>query len=481
MSEYVILDIDQLNPEPVVQKQCQQLLASTVSRRLLLISYPFEEYWLDVEPCKRKSRIQLTGLYALEKRDGQISIRFTVTEKGAELCAVVRQATGEHPPSFSSLCDHFSLPDFHSKDILPLSPINIAKPWGQEIWYTAIEERGVAGVSNGRFKLPLPWVLSALPSSLCADQQRLLILLKILDPLPQEVFGDLYFELHQEKREVYVVTSINKEAWPKGEGCIRFGFDQYKRKQYSSDRAFRADFVLAVKDYEKVRREIDGMIDAFRVRDEFGVNEPVSVDVLRDWLNELPAGLQEDERRLRGQMDSFTNKLPLALGDVVKVPCLTPHSLQHGVRTIEFQTPVYERLILSFAQKVLTQPHWDIDAAAGIMTLGTPEQPLHNRIMDCGGVVVERIVDFKDFEVQRILLASGAHFMIPSPDAYGVLIAVKGSLVIGDMELKPEDAAIIPGECDELPINNHCSAPISFLLAFPLGSAESAISPKMGC
>src|SRR5690625_7657891 len=42
-------------------------------------------------------------------------------------------------------------------------------------------------------------------------------------PLPVEVVGDLYFELHEEKREVYVVTSIDPQAWPEGIGAIRYG------------------------------------------------------------------------------------------------------------------------------------------------------------------------------------------------------------------------------------------------------------------
>ena len=468
MLEPVIIEIEQLNPEPSVQEQCRKLLLSTHTSQLLLISYPFEEYWVKVDAGNPRPVRRLTALYSLEKSDGNIVVRFTVTAEGAALCAALRESSVDRPVSFDSLCDHFSLADFCSKEILPLSPIAIAKPWGQEIWYTGIEERGVAEVSNGRFTLPLPWILSALPSSLCADQQRALILLKILDPLPQEVFGDLYFELHEEKREVYVVTAIDKDVWPEGQGSIRFGFDQNKRKQYASDSEFRSAFVSAVKNYEQVRRQIDTMIDGFRLRDAFAINEPVSADVLARWLTELPSELQSEELKLRQQMDAFSHQLPLSLGDVVKVPCLTPHSLQHGVRTVEFQTPVYERLILSFAQKVLTQSHWDIDTAASIMTLDTPEAALHTRIVNDKGVLVERIVDFKDFEVLRVVLEAGAHYSIPGPAAYGIIMAVKGSLLMAGVELLPEAAAMIPATCESLEIVNSHEEEVSFLVAFPL-------------
>ena len=33
---------------------------------------------------------------------------------------------------------------------IPLQPIAIPKPWGQEIWYTGIEQRGVAEVGVAR-------------------------------------------------------------------------------------------------------------------------------------------------------------------------------------------------------------------------------------------------------------------------------------------------------------------------------------------
>src|SRR5690606_10110912 len=105
-------------------------------------------------------------------------------------------------------------------------------------------------------------------------------LLKILDPLPEEVFGDLYFELHQEKREVYVVTHVDAGAWPDGCGAIRFGFNQAERQKAPSDEDFRQQFLRAVADYEQVRRIIDRYCDSIRAQKGISLNEAVDAAVL---------------------------------------------------------------------------------------------------------------------------------------------------------------------------------------------------------
>ena len=467
MLECTTFTIEQLNPEPIVQQECEKLLVSGAESRLCVITYPFEQYWLPGMP-----KLQLTALYILQRTDAGVAIRFTVAGQDKNLPAAVSRlvATGvDGVAGLDQLCAELSLALLSASGVVPLATTCIAKPWGQEIWYTGIEERGVAAATDGQFSMPLPWALSALPLSLCADQQRALILLKILDPLPQPVFGDLYFELHEEKREVYVVTAIDESAWPDGKGGIRFGFDQSRRKQYPSDRAFRDAFVVSVKAYECIRREIDAVVDGFRARDAVAVNAPVAARQLERWLQEVPQALQERELDLRQQMDAYTSQLPLSLGDVVKVPCLTPHSLQHGVRTIEFQTPVYERMILSFAQKVLTQQHWDIDAAAEIMTLDAADQPPHELIINAGGVTVERIVNFHDFEVLRVRLAQNSRYQLLAPAQYGLLIAVEGQLSVAGVVLEPEQAVLLPSVMESQQIHCRTAAGINFLLAYPKG------------
>ena len=484
MAKCFFADTTEFNPEPIVRQYCDALRASDAEDMLLLVSYSFSAFWLDGKP-----RSILAGLYCLEKNktakesieqqtsenhhqqnnhQQNIEISFTVTDAVES----VKNFLENHHESnvstlFCAIKEQFSLPVFSSSSLLFLSSVSIAKPWGKEIWYTGIEARGVAKVSDQHFQLPLPWVLSALPTSLCANHQQSLILLKILDPLPEPVFGDLYFELHQQKREVYVVTGIDRHAWPTGQGEIRFGFDQEKRRQYASDNDFRVDFVRVVKKYQRIRETIDKIIDECRRKDNIQLTAPVPAKTLVTWLTKIPEKLREDERKLRSEMDLFSYLLPLQVGDVVKVPCLTPHSLQHGVRTVEFQTPVYERLIVSFAQKVLTQANWDTDAAAAIMNLDAPAQPDHQCLIDAEGVLVERIVDFEDFEVLRIVLQVGTSYFISSPIDYGLMMAVKGEIVLRDNLISPEQAVLIPTCWPGGHIENSTDEVVSLLLAYP--------------
>ena len=134
---------------------------------------------------------------------------------------------------------------------LALNPVYIPKPWGQEIWFSGIEERGVSSCQG----VPIAWLLDLFGRHLGCNSAPLL--LKILDPLPEENVGDLYFELHKKKVEVYVVTHVDNDAWPNGVGRIRYGFDQSMLAQYESQSDFLADYRQAVSDYEEIRRAID--------------------------------------------------------------------------------------------------------------------------------------------------------------------------------------------------------------------------------
>ncbi len=325
----------------------------------------------------------------------------------------------------------------------PLEPVCIAKPWGQEIWYTGIEKRGQSRVGDGRWSIPLPWLLALSAEQLLAPDVREPALLKILDPLPEEVFGDLYFELHEQKREVYVVTRVDPLAWPNGEGGIRFGFDQAVRGQYPSDGDFRQAFRQAVADYEVVRRAIDRHCDGLRLVEGIPPREPVDAETLRRWLDTVPEDLVARERQCRAAMNRFTHMLPLRVGDVVKVPCLTPHALQHGVRTVEFQTPVYERQILSFAQKVLTQDHWDTERAVELMSLDAGVLEPLEVIDEAGGQIVERVVRFSDFEVLRLTLSPGEQRGL-AVDHYALVMVVEGRPSVGARRCRPEQALLIP-------------------------------------
>lgn len=459
MTDCISLTIDTDDPEAVLRARSAELRATTAGELLLLIRYPFLQYWLDPAPT-----IHLSAFYCVVVTG---EIRFAVSDDGDKLLAAIEQSKAGGADCFEQVCVDLGLAQFSSAESLPLCSLHIPKPWGQEIWYTGIEQRGVAEAGAGEWLAPLPWVLSALPDALCGRRQRELVLLKILDPLPQEVFGDLYFELHEEKREVYVVTAVDPDAWPDGRGAIRFGFDPAKRSLYASDDEFRQDFLAAVQAYEKTRRLIDEAIDTQRHSESIGINEPVDASRLSTWLQQVPAELRQQEQSERATMDSFSQLRPLSVGDVVKVPCLLPHSLQHGVRTVEFQTPVYERLIVSFAQKVLTQPHWDTTRAAQLMSLETPEQGEFACLQHSDEVLVEQIVEFHDFDVFRVRLQAGATFIPLSVPGYLLIMVIEGQALVGSVRLNPEQAALIPGSLEQAQVVNSGLEPICFLIAQP--------------
>ena len=350
---------------------------------------------------------------------------------------------------------------------LPLSCTRIPKPWGQEIWYTGVEERGVCHFEGeGGQTVPLPWLLETLSATLTGGHREL-ILLKILDPLPAEVWGDLYFELHEEKREVYVVTRVDKEAWPDGIGAIRFGFDTEVVARYPDEVAFKDAYRDSIAAYEHVRREIDGLLDQKRQCAGLALNEAVSPQQLQDWQAELPGELMQQESTRRHAMEAFTRFMPLRVGDVVRVPCFTPHSLQHGVRTVEFQTPVYERKILSFAQKVLTQGHWDTDEAVSMMQIETAEEEPLIEVDSGPGVRAERIVDFDDFEVQRWQIQPGSEHRLLLQGRYALVMTVEGEASINGFRLMPESACLIPVTMPELIALNPRAEPSTLLVAIP--------------
>ncbi len=337
------------------------------SSGLLLVDFSLPAYWQGDEDS-----LDLTAIYHL---DG-LSLEVAVTDCTLEVDGLAPRA------QFSRWVARHGLYAAAPDRPLPLCPLCISKPWGREIWYTGVEARGVCCFGDRRRGTPIPWLQAALPRSAAGRSGEPLILLKILDPLAGESKGGLYFELHEEKREVYVVTRVNREAWPDGIGYIRIGFNQERVAAAGNDQVFREAYLDAVNKYEVVRRELDALpVDAAR--------QP---EMLRC------------ESELRRAMNDFTHMRPVTEGDVIAVPPLTPHSLQHGVRAVEFQTPLYERKILSFDRKVLTQNHWDTAAAVRRMHLYPPDQESAESLASGEGVMVERIAGFPDFEVRRVVL-----------------------------------------------------------------------------
>ena len=68
---------------------------------------------------------------------------------------------------------------------------------------------------------------------------------------------------------------------------------------------------------------------------------------------------------------------------------------------VEFQTPTYERFILSFTQKVLTQDYWDTVKAIELMEVQVVQKNTIERLAETEVYVCEQIGKFSDFEAQR--------------------------------------------------------------------------------
>jgi hypothetical protein len=306
---------------------------------------------------------------------------------------------------------------------LPLAAMDIAKPWGRERWYTGIEARGVCHFGDTRCGVPLPWLLAALPSAQILAPSQAPLLLKILEPFPEPVTGDLYFELHAQKQEVYVVTHVDPRAWPDGVGYLRYGFCPRRLAACDSEAVFRSNYLAAVEAYRAVREQIDDLP-----------------------AEQLPGDdLLSREAGLRAAMDDFTWLKPVSVGDVVQVPRLLPHALQHGVRVVEFQTPVYERKILSFGQRVLTQGHWDTEEAVDQMLLRPPAEKSTEILLREEQGQVERVADAPGFEVRRIQVEPGSRLTLTAAADYALLIVIQGEIHLSGRRYGPEQAAWLPG------------------------------------
>lgn len=436
-------------PADALRALRQKTVSTGVDSQRFILDYTFCCSYLPDKPL-----LPLSALIELQA-DGRIECLVIPSE--------VLNQQDAHTPALRDVARKLGAALIDLRKPLLLSPVAIPKPWGQEIWFTGMEARGQASVRTETGQTPLPWVLSLFESGNNLVDNT--ILLKILDPHPQPVIGDLYFELHEKKQEIYVVTHVDPSAWPDGRGAIRFGFNQQKRAGYTSDESFRSAYLDAVKHYRDIRRKIDTLLDSERARLGFDSNEALAPQTLQSLLDDLPEALQQEELVARTAMEDFTAMLPLQQGDVLAVPCFVPHALQHGVRTVEFQTPVYERKILSFAQKVLTQPEWDTEDALSLCHFGEPERILAEERRRDELCHIERIVDFDDFHVERICLKAGAryHFDVSGGE---IVMGLSGCLAMTDgVNLEPEHAMLFPlaAEGVELRAEENCA----LLLAVP--------------
>jgi hypothetical protein len=111
---------------------------------------------------------------------------------------------------------------------------------------------------------------------------------------------------------------------------------------------------------------------------------------------------------------------------------------------VEFQTPVFERKILSFAQRVLTQTDWDTEHAIRDMRLLPPPGNGVLTLLDEGGARVERIADMPGFEVRRLQVEPGGELSVAVANRYALAMVLQGGISLPDCDLGPEQAAWLP-------------------------------------
>ena len=415
--------------------------------RTLSIAFDLLESW--TTPPRY---IRLTAVYLIE-RD---TIQTFVTDRPLDTPT---------PGHFFATANRCRAAIFALDQPLRLAPTAVVKPWGREIWYTGIDARGISGVTDARHTTPLPWVLASAPRRLCGTAP--IMLLKVLEPSPEPVLGDLYFELHDSKQELYVVTQVDRRAWPDGRGAIRCGMNAARRASYRDDNRFRADYLAAVRAYESVRRTIDRLLDEKRAAAGIDLHAAIPIVLMQRWLDELDSQLIGDEHRCRGAMDAFTQVRAVCEGDIVLLPCRLPHALQHGVRVIELQTPTFERRIIAFAQKVLTQDHWDTQAAIECMRLDNPPPCNAHALIDQPDCTVERIVACDGFAARRVRLAPAARLSLPAELPYALCVGISGKVTLGSATLTHEVACLMPRAATQRTLINHSSQDAVCLLAGP--------------
>ena len=449
-----------------------------------------------------KTPVLLAVLFLRELLDASPRDTCLISDQPARMRALVSaqastQADTSYPSLFAEVARLSGLTPLELTRPLRLTPVFIPKPWGQEIWYTGIEARGMSRMGD----TPMAWVLDIFGRRLtgdAADTGATPILLKILDPHPVENLGDLYFEMHQEKVEVYVITHLDAAAWGQGPGQIRYGFNQDALREAPSREAFLHTYLSAVEAYREVRTQLDALLDEMKCTAGMDPNQAISPATQLQWNKDLPQDLLAEEARRRDAMYAYTAVQDVAVGDVIQVqPCM-PHSLQHGVRVVEFQTPHYERFILSFGQKVLTQPGWDTREAL-LLTNTQAAPPASIKIVAPG---IDLLADFSAFQVVRIMLAAGDSKILPwegfdksseksFEKGYALAIGILGELRISQGEagrhqgetapnrlytkVLPEEAFYIPATGEQLQLTNAGPGPASILVALPYKESNSGL------
>ncbi len=397
-----------------------------IAQFFLLFGRSREEWWR--EPVVRQEFQELLSFH----RDSPL-IEGCVWKDSFQSASEIAQMLQKNMRApMQAIAIHHRAALLSSAQPLSLQTAHIPKPWGYEEWYTGVEKRGVARIKTIEGSSELPYALSLFRQRYLRKHAEQLILLKSLNPAPHKSLGDLYLEMHEKKWEVYLVTKVDPLAWPSGVGIIKAGLHPQKVKSYRQSRGknwlapYLKDFERSIAAYEKTRRRIDRLLDEMKKETHCDPSLPLPPESASQFLKKVPFSLQNEEKRLREELYHYVGDHPVRTGDLITFPPYHVHSLQHGIRVIEFQTPHYERLILMSGQKVLTQDHWDTEKALSLLKPEVYQCPALQDLEKTEEWQKERIVDFPDFSVERILIRPGGEYSDDTGDDYHLWVGVEG-------------------------------------------------------
>ncbi len=397
-----------------------------IAQFFLLIERRREEWWQ--EPVVRQEFQELLSF----RRDSPL-IQGCVWKDSFQSASEIEQMLQKNMTApMQAIAVHHRAALLSSAQPLSLQTAHISKPWGYEEWYTGMEKRGVARIKTIEGSSKLPYALSLFRQCYLRNHAEQLILLKSLNPAPHPVLGDLYLEMHEKKWEVYLVTKVDPLAWPSGVGIIKAGLHPQKVKSYRQSRGknwlapYLKDFETSIVAYENTRRRIDRLLDEMKKEAHCNPDLPLPPESTSQFLKKVPFSLQNEEKRLREDLYRYVGDHPVRVGDVITFPPYHMHSLQHGIHVIEFQTPHYERLVLMSGQKVLTQDHWDTEKALSRMKPEVYQSPALQDLEKTEEWQKERIVDFPDFSVERILIRPGGEYSDNTGNDYHLWVGVEG-------------------------------------------------------
>ena len=471
---------DALDPESELDLYVDELRSKSLQYGLLQVTYAFREYW------KVESYVHLTALYLLDCSGNVPKIRATVSDAAPPNWTAFSESSNSIPFDYEVLREIYSSWSEKS-DAADVSlfegwvsvPVYVPKPWGREVWYTGIENRGVAHVSDGTRRSLLPWVLSVAPRLLTRSRDQNVMLVKVLEPFSDPLYGNLYYELHPKKQEVYIVTDIDEMAWPDVIGEIKLGVNQTIRRLHRDDKAFRRAFIDALRAYQAIRNRIDSHIQVGDRNNKLSLASSLTPKDKRELDRFVPMQLKKTERDLRRRVDMFFDSAHVSAGSVVKVPPYAPHAVQHGVRCLGFQTQHYDRLIFASCQKVLTQKDWDIEEAVATMLIDSDSQHETANSPQATGSPSEPIAVLEELSVCRMEILSGTSRALTNDKDYCVLClrgsgAIDFGLATKSIALHGETVLFVPRSVQQFTVSasSHHAEPLTLLMGFPNASAK---------